>query len=133
MARTWREISTKTDFEEVLELSNSRPQAVLITCKFLSKKKRVENPFSAIIDGPSCKACKRFKEKDFQKIVDQFPNTDWNEVNAFDSGIEEFSSPGILPKWNFFVDGKLQIEFPGVVWRNIDDAVCDCEWKKGLF
>lgn len=83
--------------------------------------------------APSCKACKRFKEKDFQKIVDQFPNTDWNEVNAFDSGIEEFSSPGILPKWNFFVDGKLQIEFPGVVWRNIDDAVCDCEWKKGLF
>ena len=51
MARTWREISTKTDFEEVLELSNSRPQAVLITCKFLSKKKRVENPFSAIMQS----------------------------------------------------------------------------------
>ncbi|CBY30998.1 unnamed protein product [Oikopleura dioica] len=113
MARTWREITRKTDFEEVLELSKSRPQAVLIT-------------------SPTCKACKRFKEKDFQKIVDQFPNTDWNEVNAFDSGIEEFSSPGILPKWNFFVDGKLKIEFPGVVWKNIDDAVCDCEWIKGI-
>ena len=38
MARTWREITRKTDFEEVLELSNSRPQAVLITCKLFSKK-----------------------------------------------------------------------------------------------
>jgi len=37
MSRTWREITSKTDFEEVLSLSNSRPQAVLITCKFLRK------------------------------------------------------------------------------------------------
>ncbi|CAG5106636.1 Oidioi.mRNA.OKI2018_I69.chr1.g2930.t1.cds [Oikopleura dioica] len=113
MARTWKEIKNTADFQNLLEDSHKRPQAVLIT-------------------SPSCKACKRFKQKDFQPIVDQFPNTDWNEACAFESGIKEFSNPGILPKWNFFVDGKLEVEFPGVVWRNIDDAVCDCEWKKGI-